>query len=73
MAASTVVPALDLSSLLNYLSGLAGTHVYGSPALRIDTADLCERAGQNLTYLLTLIRDRSDFDPWTVKPSDFPF
>ncbi|MCY4522733.1 MAG: hypothetical protein OXC13_18410 [Caldilineaceae bacterium] len=69
MAAHTVVPALDLSSL----SGLADAHVYGSPALRIDTADLCERAGQDLTYLFTLIRDHSGFDPWTIQSSDFRF
>ena len=62
MTASTVIPALNRSSLLNYLSGFADVHVYGCPTLRTGTEDLCERAGQDLTYLFTLIRDRNDFD-----------
>ncbi len=71
--ARTAIPDLDLSSPLDHLSEFAGTHIYGSPALRIGTENLCDRVEQDLTHLFTLIRDRSGFDPWTVQPSDFRF
>ncbi len=72
--ATQAVPGFKgLQSPLQSLSAFAGGDVYTSPELEQDADTLFQKVHTDVTYLFALVQQKADFDPWSVKRSDFKF
>ncbi len=62
-----------LESPLSHLSAFAGAGVYRTPSLAQDVGELFAMAQADINHIFALVQEQGDFDPWSVKESDFRF
>ncbi len=62
-----------LQSPVDMLSRFAGGEIYGTPDLEHDIEELFALVQADLAAIFDRVRLRSQFNPWTVRKSDFDF